>query len=202
MHEYYRSIFVVSPLKGSKKNDVEWILFYSDRLYTYQTYKNMKKIIYPLILPLAIASGLAFANHEIKSETFKKPSPKPRAAVNMWQTSPQGIKVLDSAAKIRSQVKDSTYIEAVITSLYLPLGSQLGFGVMIRIKSEDYILSFGLENSNDFQQLHSLKVNDKIMIRSHSVMYAPKYSYPIVSGDYLERDGKIMYKRTPRQGGC
>jgi len=73
---------------------------------------------------------------------------------------------------------------------------------MIRIKSEDYILSFGLENSNDFQQLHSLKVNDKIMIRSHSVMYAPKYSYPIVQGDYLERDGKIMYKRIPRQGGC
>gem|GEM_PF-1357037 len=35
MHEYYRSIFVVSPLKGSKKNDIEWILFYSVRLYTY-----------------------------------------------------------------------------------------------------------------------------------------------------------------------
>ncbi|WP_343557539.1 hypothetical protein [Sphingobacterium sp.] len=180
----------------------------------------MKKIIYPLILPLAIASGLAFANHEIKSETLKKPSPKSRSAMDMkvenkkletspdgikfkkWQASSQGIKVLNSAAKIRNQVKDSINIEAVITSLYLPLGSQLGFGVMIRIKSEDYILSFGLENSNDFQQLHSLKVNDKIMIRSHSVMYAPKYSYPIVQGDYLERDGKIMYKRIPRQGGC
>ncbi|WP_333866414.1 hypothetical protein [Sphingobacterium sp.] len=180
----------------------------------------MKKIIYPLILPLAIAGGLALASHEIKSETLKKSTPKPRSAVDMktenkkweaspdgikfkkWKASPQGTKVLDSAAKIRNQVKDSTNIEAVITSLYLPLGSQLGFGVMIRINGEDYILSFGLENSNDFQQLHSLKVNDKIMIRSHSVMYAPKYSYPIVSGDYLERDGKIMYKRIPRQGGC
>jgi len=50
--------------------------------------------------------------------------------------------------------------------------------------------------------LHSLKVNDKIIIRSHSVSWAPKYSYPIVSGDYVERDSKIIYKRAPRKGGC
>jgi hypothetical protein len=50
--------------------------------------------------------------------------------------------------------------------------------------------------------LHSLKVNDKIVIRSHFVSYAPKYSYPIVSGDYVERDSKIIYKRAPNKGGC
>ena len=93
-------------------------------------------------------------------------------------------------------------MEAVVTSLSLPPGSRLGFGVMARINGEDYILTFGLENSNEFQQLHSLKVNDKIIIRSHSVSWAPKYSYPIVSGDYVERDSKIIYKRAPRKGGC
>ena len=33
-------------------------------------------------------------------------------------------------------------------------------------------------------------------------MYAPKYSYPIVAGDYVQRDNKIIYKRIPNQGGC
>ena len=66
-------------------------------------------------------------------------------------------------------------MEAVVTSLSLPPGSRLGFGVMVRINGDDYILSFGQENSdknllnfnNEFQQLRSLKVNDKIIIKSH-----------------------------------
>ena len=81
---------------------------------------------------------------------------------------------------------------------------------MVRIKDGDYILAFGTENSdknisnskNEFEQLHSLKVDNKIIIKSHGVSYAPKYSYPIVSGDYVERDNKMIYKRVPRNGGC
>ena len=110
--------------------------------------------------------------------------------------------MLDSAAKISKNVRDSTNMEAVVTSLSLPQGSRLGFGVMVRINDDDYILAFGLENKNEFEQLHSLKVNDKIIIRSRGVSYAPKYAYPIVSGDYVERDSKIIYKRAPRKGGC
>jgi hypothetical protein len=34
-----------------------------------------------------------------------------------------------------------------------------------------------------------------------SISHAPKYSYPIVSGDYVEQDGKVIYKRAPRKGG-
>jgi len=180
----------------------------------------MKKIIYVLVLPLAIGSGLAFANREIKNETFKKSAAKSRTRSEMtaernkweaspngikfkkWQESPEGIKVLDNAAKINNQIKNSADIAAVVTSLYLPLGAQLGFGVMVRINREDYILSFGLENSNEFQQLRSLKVNDKITIRGRGVMYAPKYSYPIVAGDYVQRDNKIIYKRIPNQDAC
>ena len=180
----------------------------------------MKKVIYALILPLVVVSGLVFANREIKNETPEKSTPKPLSAAERkaelkkweatpdgikykkWEASPDGKKVLAGAAKISNQVSDSTNMEAVVTSLSLPPGSRLGFGVMVRINGDDYILSFGSEKSDEFQQLHSLKVNDKIVIRSHFVSYAPKYSYPIVSGDYVELDSKIIYKRVPRKGGC
>ena len=179
----------------------------------------MKKVIYALILPLVVVSGLVFANREIKNETSKKSTPKPlsaaerKAALEKWEATPEGIKfkkweaspagkkVHAGAAKIREHIKDSTNMEGVVTSLSLPPGSRLGFGVMVRINGDDYILNFAPEKSQ-LEQLQSLKVNDKIIIRSHSVSHAPKYSYPIVSGDYVERDSKIIYKRAPRKGGC
>jgi hypothetical protein len=199
-----------------------------DRSMLIKPTKNMKKVIYALILPLVVVSGLVFANREIKNETFKKSAPKPLSAAEMkaerekwgatpdginfkkWEASPEGKKVYAAEAKIRKHINASTNMEAVVTSLSLPPGSRLGFGVMARINGDDYILSFGSEKSdvnlwnfyNEFQQLHSLKVNDTIIIRSHSVSHAPKYLYPIVSGDYVERDSKIIYKRAPRKGGC
>lgn len=182
--------------------------------------KNMKKVIYALILPLVVVSGLVFANRVIKNETSKVSTPKPLSAAESkaelekweaspegikykkWETSPEGKKVLAGAANIMKHISAFTDMEAVVTSLSLPPGSRLGFGVMVRINGDDYILSFGPENSNEFQQLHTLKVNDKIIIRSHSASYAPKYSYPIVRGDYVEQDSKIIYKRAPFKGGC
>ncbi len=179
----------------------------------------MKKVIYALILPLVVVSGLVFANREIKNETSEKSTPKPPSAAEMkagrerweatpdgikfkkWETSPAGKKVYAAEAKIRKHIKDSTNMEAVVTSLSLPPGSRLGFGVMIRINGDDYILKFEPEKSQ-LEQLHSLKVNDRIIIRSQSVSHAPKYSYPIISGDYVERDSKTIYKRAPRKGGC
>ena len=179
----------------------------------------MKKVIYALILPLVVVGGLVFANRENKNETSKKSILKPLTAAEMkagrerweatpdgikykeWEASPAGKKVYAAEAKIRKHLTDSTNMEAVVTSLSLPPGSRLGFGVMVRINGDDYILNFAPEKSQ-LEQLHSLKVNDKIIIRSHSVSHAPKYSYPIVSGDYVERDSKIIYKRAPRKGGC
>ena len=43
----------------------------------------MKKIIYTLILPLVVVSGLVFANREIKNETSKNLNPKPLSAAEM-----------------------------------------------------------------------------------------------------------------------
>jgi hypothetical protein len=181
--------------------------------------KNMKKVIYALILPMVVVGGLVYANREIKNETSKKSTPKPLSAAEMkaerekweatpegikykkWEASPAGKKVYAAEAKIRNHINDSTDMETVVTSLSLPPGSRLGFGVMVRINGDDYIVKFEPEKSQ-LEQLHSLKVNDKIILRSHSVSHAPKYAYPIISGDYVERDSKIIYKRAPRKGGC
>ena len=180
----------------------------------------MKIVIYALILLLVVVSGVVLANREFKNEIAKKSTPKPlsaaerKAAMEQWEATPEGVKykkweaspegkkVLAGAAKISKQISAFTNMEAVVTALSLPPGSRLGFGVMARINGDDYILRFGTEAPNEFQQLHSLKVNDKIIIRSHSVSLAPKYAYPIVSGDYVERDSKVIYKRAPRKGGC
>ncbi|MCW3466963.1 hypothetical protein [Chitinophaga nivalis] len=198
-----------------------------DKSMSIKPTKNMKKVIYALILPLVVVSGLVFANRDINNETAKKPTPQPLSAAEMkdelkkweatpagikykkWEASPEGKKVLAGAAKIRKHISAFTDMEAVVTSLSLPPGSRLGFGVMARINGDDYILTFRPEKSdknflnfNEYQQLHSLKVNDKIIIRSHSVSHAPKYGYPIVSGDYVERESKIIYKRTSNKNGC
>lgn len=187
----------------------------------------MKKIIYTLVVPLIVVSGLVFANREIRNDVSKKNNSEPLSAAKRiaaskkwevtpdglnykkWQASPEGQKVYASEAKIRKNLNAFTNMEAVVTSLSLPAGSRLGFGVMVRINGDDYILSFGPEkfdkdalDINKFQQLHSLKVDDKITIRSHNVSHAPKYSYPIISGDHVEQDGKVIYKRAPRKGGC
>jgi hypothetical protein len=181
--------------------------------------KSMKKVIYALILPLVVVSGLVFANREIKNEPFKKSTPKPLSATERkaelkkweatpdgimykkWEASPAGKKVHAAEANIRKHIKDYTNMEGVVTSLSLPPGSRLGFGVMVRINGDDYIVKFEPEKSQ-LEQLHSLKVDDKIIIKSHNVSHAPKYSYPIVSGEYVERDSKVIFKRVPRKGGC
>ena len=203
----------------NKRNALNGSDLSGDRSMLIKPTKNMKKVIYALILPLVVVSGLVFANHEIKNETSKKSTPKPLSAAEMkaererweatpdgikfkkWEASPDGKKVYAGEAKIRNHISAFTNMEAVITSLSLPPGSRLGFGVMARINGVDYIVKFEPEKSQ-LEQLHSLKVNDKIIIRSHNVSYAPKYSYPIVSGEYVERDRKVIFKRVPRKGGC
>ena len=82
----------------------------------------MKKVIYALILPLVVVSGLVFADREIKNDTSKKSIPKPLSAAEMkaareqWEATPEGIKykkweassagkkVYAAEAKIRNQI--------------------------------------------------------------------------------------------------
>jgi len=180
----------------------------------------MKKVMYVLILPLLVVSGLVFANRSIKKGTSENPISKPLCATQKdaamkqweatpagmlfkeWEMSPAGQKVYTCEAKIMKSLRDFSNMEGVITSLSLPQGSRLGFGVMVKINEEDYIVNFNAESNDELKQLQTLKVNDKIIIRSHNVSHAPRYAYPIVSGDYVERDGKMIYKRVLRKGGC
>lgn len=198
----------------------------------------MKKIISIFILTLVIVGGLVFSfaqfnndkitNNEIKTETSKKPKQKPLSAeeriaeLKKWEASPDGIafkkwedsnvgkKVIAATSKISQPVKNFTPMEAVVTSLSLPPGSRLGFGMMIAIEGEEYILSFGIEQpgnnslnlKREFDQLRMLKVNDKIQIKSHNISKAPKYDFPIIAGDFVKKEGEVIYKRTPRKGGC
>ena len=176
--------------------------------------KHMKKTIYVLILPLVVVSGLVFANGEIKNGI--KSSPKlllvadNNARVDerkKWETSPDGIKykkwersaegkkVYASHDRIRKYINDFTNMEATVTSVTFKRSNDKSSGpkwLIVRIKGEEYMMQY---SPKEFQQLNSLKVNDKIMIRSHSAGYSPNHPYLIVSGDYIEQNNKVLFKR-------
>ena len=172
------------------------------------------------MLILLVGSGFAFANLEIKSKNTKKAMPKPPTAeekkailkkweatpegkaFKAWEVSPAGKKVYASEAKIRKSISNYSVMNAEVTSLTLPPGSRLGFGLMVKINNEDYILSVGPDQTanNNFQQLRTLKVNDKIQIRSRNVSHAPKYAYPIIAGDYIEKDQKVVFQKVQSKG--
>lgn len=166
----------------------------------------MRKSNHLLLFSMLMLSNLAFANNESKLDNkaaLKKWEATPEGMFfKKWESSAAGKKVYASEARIRKSIKEFRNMEAIVTSLKLPAGSRLGYGVMVRIKDEDFILSFGPDLKSEFDQIRGLKVNDKIVIKSHSVSHAPKYAYPIVAGDYVEREGKLLYKRIPGKGGC
>jgi hypothetical protein len=172
----------------------------------------MKKAIYILMAPVLLIAVLAFTNSNSnanpkgltdKNAALKKWEASPDGIrFKKWEASPAGMKVYASETKIRKSIKAFSNMEGVVTSLSLPQGARLGYGMMVKINGEDFILAFGIESNNEFKQLKALKVNDKIIIKSRGVSHAPKYAYPIVAGDYIEREQKIVYKRTPNKEGC
>jgi hypothetical protein len=170
----------------------------------------MKKTIYLLLAPVLLIAVLAFTNSSPKSKgvneknaALKKWEATPEGIrFKKWEASPAGKKVYASEAKVKKSIKAFSNMEGVVTSLSLPQGARLGYGVMVKINGEDYILAFGIESNSEFKQLKALQVNDKIMIKSRGVSHAPKYAFPILAGDYIEHDQKILYKRTPNKGGC
>lgn len=182
----------------------------------------MKRVISALILLLVVVSGLVFANREIKNET--KPSPKPLSIADTktrlegrkiweatpdgrkfkeWQASPAAQKVYASHDKIRTYIIAYSNMEGFVTSLSFrsqPIGKPGPKWVIVRINGEHYMMQYSVK---DFQALSSLKVNDKILIRSRSAGYSPNHPYLIISGDYIERNGKVLVKRDfSKKGGC
>ncbi|MFV8379526.1 hypothetical protein [Flavobacterium sp. LB3R33] len=192
----------------------------------------MKKIIYVLILPLVVVIGLVFsfapfafgsdANREIKNET--KTSQKQLSVANSkanlderkkweaspdgikykeWEVSPEGKKVHASYDKIKKNIKAFNNMEAVVTSLTFKRASAKSSGpkwIIVKINGEEYMMQF---IPKDFQQLNNLKVNDKIIVRSRSAGYSHNHPYLIISGDYIARNNKILFKRDfSKNNGC
>ena len=181
----------------------------------------MKKIIYVLILALVVVSGLVF-NREIKNET--KPSQKPLSIADRkarldarkkweaspdgikykeWEVSPEGKKVSTSHEKIRKYIKAFSNMEAVVTSVTFQRTNAKSSGpkwIIVRINGEEYMMQF---IPKEFQQLSSLKVNDTIIVRSRSAGYSSNHHYLIISGDYIARNNKILFKRDfSKNKGC
>ena len=182
----------------------------------------MKKVLYALIVPLVVLSGLVFANREIKNET--KPSPKPLTIADRnarledrkkweaspdgikfkkWESSPEGKKVHASHDKIKKHIKAFTEMEAVVTAVLPSRKNGKSSGpnwLIVRINGEKYMIQY---SAKDFEQLSTLKVNDKILVRSRSAGYSPNHPYLIIWGDYIERNSKILFNRDfSKNGGC
>ena len=183
---------------------------------------HTKKMILVLILPLVVVSGLVFANRKTNNHTRpaeKSPSctqPKaPLSEKELWEASPAGIKYKEwehspagkkvhaSYDKIEKYLTTFTDMEATVTSVTFQRGDGKTPGpkwLLARINGEDYMMQF---SPADFQQLKSLKVNDKIIIKSRSAGYSPNHPYLIVSGDYISLNNKILFKRDfSKNKGC
>jgi hypothetical protein len=119
-----------------------------------------------------------------------------------WEASPTGQKIHAGAIKINRAIRGNAQLRGVVTSLRLPEGSSLGFGIMVNIQGDDYILAFGGETDDEFDALRNLQVNDQIIIKSHHVSKAPKYDFAILSPSYVTQGAKIVYKRVQAKGGC
>ncbi len=177
-------------------------------------------MIYVLILPLVVVSGLVFAS--IKNET--KPAAKPLSAAALkarlvadkkkWEASPDGLrykawelsaagkKVRASHDKIKPYLKAFTHMEAVVTSVTFERakGKPEPKWLLVKIAGEDYMMQY---TAKEFAQLKSLRVNDKIIVKSHSAGYSPNHPYLIVSGDVIEHNNKVLFKRDfSKNKGC
>ncbi|MCW1148896.1 hypothetical protein [Flavobacterium lacisediminis] len=186
----------------------------------------MKKTFYVLILSLVVISGFVFsfstfanglhANREIKNDT--KISSKPLSNLekrkkweaspdgikfNDWKNSPEGKKVQASYEKIKNEIEAYAEMEAVVTSVTFQLPTTNPSSpkwLVVKINGENYMMQF---IPNDFEKFKNLKVEDKIFIRSRSAGFSHNHPYLILSGDYIEYNSKVLFKREfNKNDGC
>lgn len=119
-----------------------------------------------------------------------------------WENSPEGKKVHASHDKIRKYIKDSTNMDAVVTSVTFKREGKSSSikWLIVRIDGEEYMMQF---IPKEFEKLKNLKVNDKIIVKSRSAGYSPNHPYLIISGDYIEQNNKVLFKRDfSKNKGC
>ena len=184
--------------------------------------KTMKKTIYVLFLPLAVLSGLLFTNCDNKKEC-KSCEKQSTVAANkkthlsekekweaspdgiqykQWEDSPEGKKVSASYDKIAKSINDFSDMEEVITSVTFQRENAKASEpkwLIVTINDETYMMQFTL---TEFESLHNLKVNDKIIVRSHSAGASANHRYLVLSGDYIAQNNKVLFKRVFTKNGC
>ena len=172
-----------------------------------------KKNIFALLLVLVVVSGVVVANRFNKKEPAKKAIQKPLTAEEMkaarkkweatpdgieykkWEASPEGKKVDASYEKIKKYFNDFSDMEAVVTSVTFQrenVQSTSPKWLIVEIEGETYMMQF---IPKEFEPLKSLKVNDKIIVRSRSAGFSNNHPYLILSGDYIAKDNKVLFKR-------
>ena len=182
----------------------------------------MRKNIYVLILPILVVSGIVIANREIKNEI--KPAKKAISIAErksdieqrrIWEHTPEGIKykiwensrngkkVRASYQKIKNHIKAFSDMNAIVTSVTFVRDRSNAYGpkwLIVNIYGEEYMMQFA---PKDFLKLKSLKVNDKIIVRSRYAGNSPNHPYLIISCDYISKDNKVLFKQDlSKNNGC
>lgn len=178
----------------------------------------MKKIKTVFIMTFVIISSQLFTNCEEKKEDAiaSKSAPKPLTEAQQkanrearakweaspdgiqykkWQNSPEGRKIKASHDKIRKQIQEFTLMEGKITSITFQRENAKGNSpkwLLVKIDDETYMMQF---IPKEFELLKSLQVNDKISLKSRSAGYSPNHPYLIITGDYIAKDNKVLFKR-------
>lgn len=147
---------------------------------------------------------LSIAEKKIRLNERKKWEASPDGIkYKEWEISPAGKKVHASRDKIRKYLKTFANMEAVVTSVTFQRENAKSSGpkwLIVSIDGEEYMMQF---TSMEFEQLNSLKVNDRIIIKSRSAGYSSNHPYLILSGDYIERNNKILFQRDfSKNNGC
>lgn len=192
----------------------------------------MKKTFYFLILSLVVVSGFVFsfssfsndsdAKNEIKKETKsakksltdaekksmleqrKKWEASPDGIkFKAWENSKEGKKIHASYDVIKDDIKKFSEMEGVLTSVTFQrpttnLSSPKW--LIVKINEYEYMMQY---SSKDFERFKNLKVNDKIFIRSRSAGFSHNHPYLVLSGDYIEHNSKVLFKREfNKNDGC
>ena len=173
--------------------------------------KSRKTILPLLALSLALVFVLVIASRPGNIE----PGPSTMSAVTAWEASPDGIrykewerspagrKIHASRDNIKKQLQDFSEMEAEVIAVDYQRPNAGGIGpkwLIVRIQGEDYMMQY---SSADFQKLSSLKVNDRIIVRSRSAGFSPNHAYLILSGDHITKDNKVLFERVfNKDEGC
>ncbi len=188
----------------------------------------MKRSLLLLIVSVFVVNGLFYScsNSEVKTEAkieAKTNAPRQmteaekKAALEErkkweaspegkrfkeWEASPAGKKVHSSHDKIKKYIKDYSEMEAIVTSVTFQRENAPANGpkwLIVKILGEKYMMQF---SQKSFESFSSLKVNDKIFLRSRSAGYSHNHPYLIISGDSIAHDNKVLFKREYNKNGC